>query len=124
MTMNKHTRLMTSLALLATLSTGAAFATGALPLPDEVKGASLQVPRGTPKGELIKLAKIDQAQAEAAALAALPGKVLKAKLEKEDGYLVWQVDIQHAQGVSEVAVDAGNGKVLALEAEEDDDHEG
>lgn len=122
--MNTRTRLLTTITLVASLGTGAALATGALPLPDEVQGASLKVPRGTPKGELIKLAKIDQAQAEAAAMAALPGKVLKAKLEKEDGYLIWQVDIQHAQGVSEVAVDAGNGKVLALEAEEDDDHEG
>jgi len=52
----------------------------------------------------------------------MPGQVVKAKLDDEDGYLVWQIDVKHAKGTTEIAVDAGNAKVLAAEAEEDDDN--
>lgn len=121
--MKRTTRTLTILSLVAALGTGAAFATGAVKFPDEVKTSSIQLPRGVKKAQLATYAKIDQRQAEAAALAALPGEVVKAKLDNEEGYLVWQIDIKHAQGVTEVAVDAGNGQVLAMEHEEDDDHD-
>lgn len=121
--MKRSTRMITVLSLLAALGTGAAFGTGAVNFPDEVKSSSVKLPRGVKKADLASHAKIDQRQAEAAALAALPGEVVKSKLDNENGYLVWQIDVKHAKGVTEVAVDAGNGKVLAMEAEDDEDHE-
>ncbi len=121
--MKRSARMITLLSLVAALGTGAAFATGAVNLPDEVKSSSVKLPRGARKAEFASYAKVDQRQAEAAALAAVPGEVVKSKLDDEDGYLVWQIDVRHAKGVTEVAVDAGNGKVLATEAEEDEEHE-
>lgn len=121
--MTRTPRMITVVLLIAALGTGAAFATGTVSFPDEVKSSSVRLPRGVKKADLAGHAKIDQAQAEAAALAALPGQIVKAKLDNEDGYLVWQIDVKHAKGVTEVAVDAGNGKVLAMENEEDYDHE-
>ncbi|PZP58920.1 MAG: hypothetical protein DI596_07235 [Azospira oryzae] len=122
--MKRSTQALTALGLVAALGTGTALATGAIDFPDEVKSSSIKLPRGVEsQAEFAKHAKVTQQEAEAAALAALPGEVVKAKLDDEDGYLVWQIDVKHAKGVTEVAVDAGNAKVLAMEAEDDDDHE-
>lgn len=116
--MKLSTRTITVLSLIAALGSGAAFAGGAVNFPDEVTSSSIKLPRGIKKADLSSHARIDQRQAEASALAALPGEVVKAKLDNEDGYLVWQIDVKHATGVTEVAVDAGDGKVLAMESEE------
>ena len=122
--MKRSIQALTALSLVAALGTGTALATGAIDFPDEVKSSSIKLPRGVEsQAEFAKHAKVTQQEAEAAALAALPGEVVKAKLDDEDGYLVWQIDVKHATGVTEVAVDAGNAKVLAMEAEDDDDHE-
>jgi len=123
--MNHAAKILTAVTLVAALGTGTAFATGALKLPDEVKSTSIKVPENTEtQAGFAKLSKVTQQQAEAAALAVQPGKIVKAKLDDEDGNLVWQVDVQHAKGTTEIAVDAGNAKVLAAEADEDDDNEG
>lgn len=122
--MKRSTQALTALSLVAALGTGTALATGAIDFPDEVKSSSIKLPRGVEsQAEFAKHAKVAQQEAEAAALAALPGEVVKAKLDDENGYLIWQIDVKHAKGVTEVAVDAGNAKVLAMEAENDDDHE-
>ena len=120
--MTRKTLLM--LAVLTALAAGTAFATGAISLPDEVKSSSVKLPRGVEsQAEFAKHARVTQQQAEAAALAVQPGQVVKAKLDDEDGYLVWQIDVKHPKGVTEIAVDAGNAKALAAEAEDDDDHD-
>ncbi|BAL80272.1 PepSY domain-containing protein [Caldisericum exile] len=63
------------------------------------------------------LAKISQSDAEKAALAKVPGTVIKTTLDNENGYLVYAVEVKDAQGkVFDVKVDAGNGTVLATEA--------
>ena len=122
--MKRSTQALTALSLVAALGTGTALATGAIDFPDEVKSSSIKLPRGVEsQAEFAKHAKVAKQEAEAAALAALPGEVVKAKLDDENGYLIWQIDVKHAKGVTEVAVDAGNAKVLAMEAENDDDHE-
>ncbi|MFN3750652.1 MAG: PepSY domain-containing protein [Thiobacillus sp.] len=122
--MKRTAKILTAVTILSALAGGTAFATGAIKLPDEVKTSSIKVPEGLEtQAEFGKYAKVTQQQAETAALAVMPGQVVKAKLDDEDGYLVWQIDIKHTKGVTEVAVDAGNGKPLAMEAEEDDDHE-
>lgn len=122
--MKRSTQALTALSLVAALGTGTALATGAIDFPDVVKSSSIKLPRGVEsQAEFAKHAKVTQQEAEAAALSALPGEVIKAKLDDENGYLVWQIDVKHAKGVTEVAVDAGNAKVLAMEAEDDDGHE-
>jgi uncharacterized membrane protein YkoI len=62
-------------------------------------------------------AKIAQADAEKAALAKVPGTLVRTTFENENGYLVYSVTIKNAQGaLSDVKVDAGTGSVLTIEA--------
>jgi len=61
------------------------------------------------------LSKVTLDQAIASALKAQPGKIIKAELENEDGYLVWGVEIASNNQINEVKVDAGNAKVLKIE---------
>ena len=72
---------------------------------------------------LHKLANIDQAAAEQVALKAVPGTVHETELETSDnGYLVYDVEIAGKDGKGhEVTVDAGNGKVLHQDLEEEAD---
>ena len=71
-----------------------------------------------------EMAKISLDSAVSEALKAVPGKVLKAELENENGYLVWGVEIAKADHqIADVKVDAGNGKVLKIEADQSN-HEG
>ena len=128
--MQRTAKILSALTIVAALGAGAALAaskTSGYKLPDEVKSASIKVPEDTEsQTDFAKLARVSQQEAEAAALALQPGQVVHAKLDDEDGYLVWQIDVKHDKGTTEIAVDAGNSKVLAAEAEENDgnEHEG
>ena len=70
-----------------------------------------------------KLANIDKAVAEQVALKAAPGTVHETELETSDnGYLVYDIEIAGKDGKAhEVTVDAGNGKVLHQDLEEEAD---
>jgi len=71
---------------------------------------------------LQKLAEIDQNAAEQAALQSVPGKVQGVKLEEENGFVVYEVEVAGNDGQTHhVDVDAGNGKVLQQETGEDND---
>jgi uncharacterized membrane protein YkoI len=61
-----------------------------------------------------ELAKIDVGKAIAAAQARVPGKVLSAALDNENGNLVYSVVITPASGgpMQDIKVDAGNAAVL------------
>jgi uncharacterized membrane protein YkoI len=61
------------------------------------------------------LARITPEQASAAALAQIPGTVKKVDLENEDGNVVYGVEIKTANGESDVKIDAGDGRVLHVE---------
>lgn len=63
--------------------------------------------------KLQPLAKITAQQAQQAAQSAVGGQASKVELENEDGNLVYEVKI----GQQEVIVDAGNGRVLYSENE-------
>jgi uncharacterized membrane protein YkoI len=83
---------------------------------------------GARKGErseatrLANLAKIDLGQATAAALAQVPGKVLTAELDDENGNLVYSVEVMaHTREVKDVKVDAGNGTVLHVDPDDHDE---
>jgi uncharacterized membrane protein YkoI len=70
-----------------------------------------------------KLAKIDEAAAEQAALDAAPGTVHETELETSDnGYLVYDIEVEGKDGKGhEVTVDAGDGKVLHQELDDEAD---
>lgn len=65
------------------------------------------------EAEFPAMAKITMAQAMEAALTAVPGQVLKAELDDEKGFLVYEIEVVTAnKTVMKVTVDAGDGKVL------------
>ena len=69
--------------------------------------------------------KVDRTAAEEAALGAVPGEVKETELEREGGSPVYEVEVLGEDGrLHEVAVDAGDGKVLGQETEEDEGSEG
>jgi hypothetical protein len=85
----------------------------------EVTG-SIQVKSNGEAG-FAAMAKISLDSAVDEALKAVPGKALKAELENENGYLVYAVEIATAdRQTMDVKVDAGNGKVLKVAADQND----
>src|SRR5215216_6831944 len=87
---------------------------------DESYKGSVSV-AGKNESSVHKLANIDEAAAEQVALKAAPGKVHETELETTDnGYLVYEIEIAGDDGKGhEVTVDAGNGKVLHQDLEEE-----
>ena len=70
------------------------------------------------------LAKLTSDQAVAKALDAVKGKVLKTELENENGFLVYGIEVVTAdKAIVDVKVDAGSGKVLAMDRDKADDEE-
>jgi hypothetical protein len=68
-----------------------------------------------------QMAKIPMNAAINAALKQVPGKVLRAELENENGYLVYGVEIVKAdQQIVDVKVDAGNGRILRTDTDKQD----
>lgn len=67
-------------------------------------------------------AKITPEQAKSAALAQVSGTARTVELEKANGSVVYDVEIQIADGgIREVRVDAGSGKVLPAESDAEND---
>ena len=70
---------------------------------------------------LAGMAGISMDSAINAALAQVQGKVLRAELENENGYLVYGVEIVKTDHqIMDVKVDAGNGKILKIEQDRSD----
>jgi peptidase YpeB-like protein len=64
--------------------------------------------------------KVDQAAAEEAALSAVPGEVKETELEREGGAAIYEVEVAGKDGrLHEVAVDAGDGRVLGQETDDE-----
>ena len=62
--------------------------------------------------------KISMKKAKAIALRKVPGgKIESAELENEGGKLIYSFDIKASSGITEVNVDAMNGKVVAVQNE-------
>jgi len=76
---------------------------------------------GAESERLKSLARITPEQASAAALVQVPGTVKKIELENEDGNVVYGVEVKTASGESDVKVDAGDGRVLHVERDGEDD---
>ena len=75
---------------------------------------------GAESERLKNLARITPEQASAAALAQVPGTVKKVELENEGGNVIYGVEIKTANGESDVKVDAGDGRVLHIEKDGED----
>jgi uncharacterized membrane protein YkoI len=70
-------------------------------------------------------AKISMDSAMNEALKQVPGKVLRVELENENGYLVYGVEIAKPDHqIVDVKVDAGNGKILKIDQDSKEGHEG
>ncbi|MBB5347192.1 PepSY domain-containing protein [Desulfoprunum benzoelyticum] len=81
----------------------------------EVSGGTIRIEKQS-KAEFPSMAKISMVQAVQTALASVQGQVLEAELEDEDGFLVYGIEVVSAdKTVMDVTVDAGTGKVLAME---------
>jgi uncharacterized membrane protein YkoI len=84
---------------------------GTIRLPNEANQEAAQA----------SLAKITIQQALTAALSRQSGTVLRAELQDEDGFLVYNVEIASGDNqVHEVKVDAGNGSVLRVDVDSAD----
>lgn len=76
------------------------------------------------EAEFPSIAKISMDKAVQQALASVHGRVLKAELEDENGFLVYGVEVVTAdKTIVDVKVDAGSGKVLAMERDKADDED-
>jgi uncharacterized membrane protein YkoI len=91
---------------------GALLAAGAL-------GVVLADGRG--RGVLLEQSKLSLQEALHKALAEVPdGVVVKAELEKEDGRVVFSMDVAKGTSIVELHVDPVTGAILAREAESED----
>ena len=91
----------------------------------ETRTCSIQVPITTGRTEYAQLAKISREVAEQSARdrlhAGRAGRIVGAELESEAGCLIWSVEwsMPGERGLSEVHVDAGDGRVLLIQHESD-----
>jgi len=70
------------------------------------------------------LAQVKKAQAVALGNKAGLGKVIKAKLDEDEGFLVWELELIGNHGkLMKLTLDAGNGNALKLEIEESEDED-
>ena len=93
---------------------------GAVSAQETKHTGSIQV-RNVDEVGFVDLAKIPFNSAISTALTAVPGKVLKAELENENGFLVYGVEIAKAdRQIADVKIDAGNGKILKIGTDQKD----
>lgn len=89
----------------------------------EVKNGTIRIEKQT-EAEFPSMAKISMDQAVERALASVQGQILKAELDDENGFLVYDVEVvSAAKAIMELKVDAGSGKVLAMERDTMDDED-
>ena len=120
----KKVLLAVSVALVVLVGAGVAYAANnnSSEDADESYKGSVSV-AGKNESSAQKLAKIDEAAAEQAALDAAPGTVHETELETSDnGYLVYDIEVEGKDGKGhEVTVDAGDSKVLHQELDDEAD---
>jgi uncharacterized membrane protein YkoI len=91
----------------------------------EIRNGTIRIENQS-EAEFPSMAWITMDQAAQQALASVPGQVLKTELEDENGFLVYGVEVVTAdKTILDVKVDAGSGKVLAMDRDtvDDDEHE-
>lgn len=89
-------------------------------IPTEVQAGSIRL-KNDNASVMASKAVIDIDQATNIARTALPGQVIEAKLDDEHGFLVWEVEVINKQrGETQLKIDAGNGRLLAMAADTED----
>ena len=92
-------------------------------IPSEVEIGSVKISNDDDVS-MAKLATITSSEASRISSVAISGYVIETKLEDENGYLVWKVEMIDGNGhETELMIDAGNGRLLAAEEDEEDDDE-
>jgi uncharacterized membrane protein YkoI len=84
--------------------------------------SSIQVLNGKRSGEsadLQSLAHISPDEVRTAALAQIQGTAKESELKNEDGNLIYSVEVASNGGEQEATIDAGNGRVLRIERDDD-----
>lgn len=71
--------------------------------------------------QLSNLATVTQEEAKQFALAEINGIVKDIQLENEDGNVVYGVEIENAGTSVDIKIDAGNGKVLRVESDNEEE---
>jgi uncharacterized membrane protein YkoI len=90
--------------------------------PANQKG-SIQI-NNKDEAQLAEMAKISLDSAMNEALKQVQGKVLRVEMENENGYLVYGVEIAKPDHqIVDVKVDAGNGKILRIDQDNNEGHE-
>jgi len=91
----------------------------------EVNERSLPDNDSEEQAALEKKATVDRKAAESAALESVGGgTVSEVELDEESGFLIWDVEVQFQGSEYEVAVDAGDARILGSENERADDDGG
>ncbi len=78
---------------------------------------------GNNESKLIEEAKISEAEAEKIALEEVSGDVIEKEVEKEDGKIIYEFDIETDTGEKEVEIDGMSGDVIQVEEDGEDDDE-
>jgi len=87
-------------------------------------GLALSSERTQEQGKGLLTANLSMEKAIAIANTTFPGQVLEAELEREDGQVVYEIEIVSTTGVvTEIKVDAQSGELLSSKIEDADDHE-
>ena len=85
-------------------------------LPQEVQSGSIvtqSLLTSTPTIKAIEAIRI--------ASQSIPGKVMSAELDNENGFLIWEVVVQTEKGQqTELKLDAGNGNLLAIDLDDNE----
>lgn len=114
---------MKRVAALLILALSCAVAAERLPLPyrSSLRIRSVADPTNE-TAQLIRMARISDAQARAIARKVVPtGVIEEVELENHRGSVVWEVEIRQddLQVEFEIIIDAGNGEVLFITSEEE-----
>jgi len=90
-------------------------------IPEDVEHGSIKVDEDIPEEQLPRLATVGIETAITTAHKTMQGKITKAELDEAEDFLVWEVEVAHEGGsVTVLKIDAGNGKLLAAEQDEED----
>lgn len=90
---------------------------------NEIRGGTILLGKQV-EADFPILAKLTPDQAVQKALETVYGKVLKTELENENGFLVYSVEVVAAdKTIVDVKVDAGSGKILAMDRDQMDEEE-
>jgi uncharacterized membrane protein YkoI len=92
--------------------------------PTEVQNGSIQVKHASQQAMVAKT-RLSSNQAADIAIQALPGKVVETRLDEENGYLIWDIEVIGDTGqLTQLKIDAGNGHLLAMESGDKEQHDG